>query len=171
MDQFLVAKQLYTWPCLFVCLSSVFYMKYLSLFKYQEYSRIFKTSKHTDVRNESKVLHLRRSVINWHRWLEFRTLVDNSITCLGWNYNHIQLKQDMELNLNPTQTGNGSMKRYASCKINCQLIADLRRRRTWNSKLIRSFMSFLFKGQLSTDKLTLQLVYFFHSSISCLGWN
>ena len=43
---FLVAKQLYTWSCLFVCLfvclSSVFDMKYLSLFEYQEYSRIFK---------------------------------------------------------------------------------------------------------------------------------
>ena len=67
----------------------------------------------------------------------------------------------MELNLIPAQTGNGSMKRYASCKINCQLIADLRRGRTWNSKLIRSFMSFLYGGQLSTNKLVLQFVQIF----------
>ena len=39
---FLVAKQLYTWPCLCVCVFSVFDMKYLYLFEYQEYSRIFK---------------------------------------------------------------------------------------------------------------------------------
>ena len=101
---FLVAKQLYTWPCqfvcMFVCLFSVFDMKYLSLFEHQEYSKrerdfISKTentqttNKHTDVRNESYVLHLRRSVINWQRWLEVGTLVDNSITCLGRNGTHV----------------------------------------------------------------------------------
>ena len=48
--------------CLPVCLFFIFYMKYLSLFEYQEYSRIFKereiyiknrqtANKHTDVRN------------------------------------------------------------------------------------------------------------------------
>ena len=142
--------------CLFVCSPFLIWNISLSsniknILEYSKRERFHiknrqTTNEHTDVRNESEVLHLRRSVINWQRWLEVRTLVDNSITCLGWNYNHIQLKQDMELNLNPTQTGNGSMKRYASFKINCQLIADLRRGRTWNSKLVRSFMPFLYGG-------------------------
>ena len=96
---FLFAKQLYTWPCLFVCLCvcSPFLICNISLplnikniLESSKRERFYiknrqTTNKHTDVRNESYVLHLRRSVINWQRWLEVGTLVDNSITCLGWN--------------------------------------------------------------------------------------
>ena len=46
-------------------------------------------------------------------------------------------------------------------KLICQLIANLRRGRTRNSKLIRSFMSFLYGGRISTDKLIFQLAYLF----------
>ena len=39
---FLVEEQLYTWPCLSVCVFvRRFYMKYPFLFEYAEYSRIF----------------------------------------------------------------------------------------------------------------------------------
>ena len=41
------------------------------------------------------------------------------------------------------------------------MIADLQRGRTYNSKLIRSFMSFLSGVQLSTDKVILQFMHFF----------
>ena len=67
----------------------------------------------------------------------------------------------MELDLIPAQTGDGTMEIYASSKLFCQLIADLRRGRTWNSKLIRSFMSFLYGGQSPTDKLVLKFAYIF----------
>ena len=43
----------------------------------------------------------------------------------------------------------------------CQFMADLQRGRTYNSKLIRSCMSFLPRGQLSTDKIVLQSMYIF----------
>ena len=62
----------------------------------------------------------------------------------------IQPKQEMEL-----------WKNTQVVKLICQLIADLRRGMTCNSKLIRSFMSCLFGGQLPTDKLRLQFVYIF----------
>ena len=164
----------------------------------------------------------------------------------------------MQLNSIPVQTGNGSMKKYTSCKINLsvdswplkrkdiQLLIDEEfyvlpggqsptdklvlqfvyifivsfpvwagikiyssQNRKWNYEnytscrislsvdswlpkrkdiqlliqyLIRSCMSFLFGGQVSTDKLILQLVYIFivpfpvwagfnWNSISGLGWN
>ena len=34
-------------------------------------------------------------------------IVDNSISCLGWNSNSFQPKNEMELELIPAQTGNG----------------------------------------------------------------
>ena len=40
-------------------------------------------------------------------------------------------------------------------------MADLQRGRTYNSKLIRSCMSFPPRGQLSTDKIVLQSMYIF----------
>ena len=46
---------------------------------------LFACLKYTDLRNHTYILHLRRSVINWQRWAEVRTHVDNSISCLGWN--------------------------------------------------------------------------------------
>ena len=42
-----------------------------------------------------------------------------------------------------------------------QLTANLQRGRTYNSEIIRSCMSFLSGGQLSTNKLVLHFVYIF----------
>ena len=56
-------------------------------------------------------------------------------------------------------------------KLVCQLVTDLQGGMTWNSYSIRSCMSFLFRGQLSTDKLILQFFVNFDSFISCSGWN
>ena len=74
----------------------------------------------------------------------------------------------MELELIPAQTGNGTTKNIRIVKLICQLIADLQKGRTWNSKLIRSFMSFLYGGQSPTDKLILKLAYIF--ILSLLVW-
>ena len=67
----------------------------------------------------------------------------------------------MESKLIPAQTGNGTMKMYTNCRIN--LSVD-----NWPPKrkdiqllpyyLVKSCMS---GGQLSTDKLVLQFLYFF----------
>ena len=66
----------------------------------------------------------------------------------------------------PTQIVNGNMKNTKAAKLICQLIADLQRGRTCNSKLVRRFRFFIYGGQLSTDKLVLQVVLIFIVSFS-----
>ena len=63
------------------------------------------------------------------------------------------------------------LKCTQNLKLACQFIADLQRGGTYNSQLIRSCMSYLFGGQLSTDNFFFTICVHFQSSVSCLDWN
>ena len=70
------------------------------------------------------------------------------------------------LELIPVQTGKGikTMKCTQIVKFICLLIAEFWGGRTCNSSLIKSCMSFLYGGQLSTETLVLQFVFIFIAS-------
>ena len=67
------------------------------------------------------VLHLRGLVKSWQRGQEVRTyvgpLVGNSISCLGWNSNQFQIKQEMELEWFQPKQEMENIKMYTDCKI------------------------------------------------------
>ena len=68
----------------------------------------------------------------------------------------------MEFKSNPGQTGNGTMKMYTDCRIKLSVNSLPPKGKDMQlllNHLIRSCMSFLSGGQLSTDKLVLQFVH------------
>ena len=68
----------------------------------------------------------------------------------------MELKQELESKLIPVQTGNGTMKIYTNCRINLSvdsLLPHMKDIQLLPYYLMRSCMSFLSGGQLSTDKL------------------
>ena len=67
----------------------------------------------------------------------------------------------MELELIPAQTGNGTMKMYTNPKPFLSVDSWPPKSKDMQLLILRSCMSFLSGGQLSTDKLVLQFVYIF----------
>ena len=101
----------YALLCVFcVCVCSLFLIWNISIFEYLEYSRKFKDreisyqKQRTDkqqTNTQMYILHLRRSVINWQRWEEVRTHVDNSISCCAYlSHFIIRKKRLLDYSLN-----------------------------------------------------------------------